>query len=66
MNNSLKYNTESKDRWSSIPLGNGKIGALVQANTKKHKKIKTKNEARYIKIAVSENVKIKKIKIFEI
>lgn len=33
MNNSLKYNTESKDRWSSIPLGNGKIGALVQATS---------------------------------
>lgn len=33
MNNILKYNTESKDRWSSIPLGNGKIGALVQATS---------------------------------
>ena len=38
MNNSLKHNTELKDRWSSIPLGDGKIGALVKANTKKHKK----------------------------
>lgn len=38
MNTTLKNNTESKDRWSSIPLGDGKIGALVQANTKKHKK----------------------------
>lgn len=28
MNNILKYKTESKDRWSSIPLGNGKMGAL--------------------------------------
>lgn len=37
MNNSLKYNAELKDRWSSIPLADGKIGALVQANTKKHK-----------------------------
>ena len=38
MNNSLKHNTELKDRWSSIPLGDGKIGALVKANTKKHKR----------------------------
>lgn len=38
MNNSLKYNAKLKDRWSSIPLCDGKIGALVHANTKKHKK----------------------------
>lgn len=38
---------------------------VLSLNTKA-RKIKTKNEARYIKIAVSENVKIKKIKIFEI
>lgn len=38
MNNSLKYNTKLKDHWSSIPLGDGKIGALVKANTKKYKK----------------------------
>lgn len=39
MNNSLKYNTESKDRWSSIPLGNGKIGALVKQIQKSTKRI---------------------------
>lgn len=44
MNNSLKYNTESKDRWSSIPLGDGKIGALVkqiQKAQKESEKIKS-------------------------
>lgn len=41
MNNSLKYNTESKDRWSSIPLGNGKIGALVQATSNSDLILKT-------------------------
>ena len=52
-NYNIFFSTD-KENWTAISL-----------NTKA-RKIKTKNEARYIKIAVSENVKIKKIKIFEI
>ena len=43
-----------KENWTAISL-----------NTKA-RKIKTKNEARYIKILTSENSKIKKIKILEL
>lgn len=50
MNNSLKYNTKLKDRWSSIPLGDGKIGALVQANTKKAQKESEKIKSIQIKL----------------
>ena len=38
---------------------------VLSLNTKA-RKIKTKNEARYIKILTSENSKIKKIKILEL
>lgn len=52
-NYNIFFSTD-KENWTAISL-----------NTKA-RKIAVKNEARYIKIAVSENVKIKKIKIFEI
>ena len=52
-NYNIFFSTD-RENWTALSL-----------NTKA-RKIAVKNKARYIKIAVSENVKIKKIKIFEI